>query len=215
MTQVWGPSFPIGGFWGSPDATAQDWWGQAPLGKSGVHRITRCPSLLGALREISLLTLPVFQGAAVSSERFSQSLPHRNVAELRGSPPPLRVSRAARAAGPCRSSASGHRASSSKYTRGQSWETGSLSRLFGSMETAAKCVSMGHAHCRTRLCGALPQPFNGVTPMLVSPEQALVMEQEVSTLLRKETIEVVPPLDKESGFYSRTSLFLGKGLRPS
>ncbi len=29
----------------------------------------------------------VFQGAAVSSERFSQSLPPRNVAELGGSPP--------------------------------------------------------------------------------------------------------------------------------
>ncbi len=94
-------------------------------------------------------------------------------------------------------------------------ETGSLSRLFGSMETAAKCVSMGHAHCRTRLCGALPQPFYGGTPMLVGPEQALVMEQEVSTLLREETIEVVPALDKESGFYSRTSLFRGKGSRPS
>ncbi len=51
--------------------------------------------------------------------------------------------------------------------------------------------------------------------MLVGPEQAGTMEQEVSTLLRKETIEVVPPLDKESGFYSRTSLFLGKGLRSS
>ncbi len=37
--------------------------------------------------EINLLTLPVFQGAAVSSERFSQSLPPRNVAELGGSPP--------------------------------------------------------------------------------------------------------------------------------
>ncbi len=51
--------------------------------------------------------------------------------------------------------------------------------------------------------------------MLVGPEQALVMEQEVSTLLREETIEVVPALDKESGFYSRTSLFRGKGSRPS
>ncbi len=166
-------------------------------------------------QEISLLTLPVFQGAAVSSERFSQSLPPRNVAELEGSPPLRGVSRAARSAVPCRSSAPGHRASRSKYTRDQSRETGSLSRLFGSMETAATCVSMGHAHCRTRLCGALPQPFYGVTPMLVGPEQALVMEQEVSTLLREETIEVVPALDKESGFYSRTSLFLGKGLRPS
>ncbi len=80
---------------------------------------------------------------------------------------PSGVSRAARSAVPCRSSAPGHRASRSKYTRDQSRETGSLSRLFGSMETAAKCVSMGHAHCRTRLCGALPQPFYGVTPMLV------------------------------------------------
>ncbi len=122
-------------------------------------------------------------------------------------------SRAARSAVPCRSSAPGHRASRSKYTRDQSRETGSLSRLFGSMKTAAKCVSMGHAHCRTRLCGALPQPFYGGTPMLVGPEQALVMEQEVSTLLREETIEVVRT--KESGFYSRTSLFRGKGLRPS
>ncbi len=62
--------------------------------------------------------------------------------------------------------------------------------------------------------GALSPPFNGVTPTLVGPKQPLVMQQEVSTLLRKEAIEVVPPLDKESGFYSRTSLFLGKGLRP-
>ncbi len=42
-------------------------------------------------QEISLLTLPVFQGAAVSSEslppRLFQSLPPRNVAELGGSPP--------------------------------------------------------------------------------------------------------------------------------
>ncbi len=128
---------------------------------------------------------------------------------------PSGVSRAARSAVPCRSSAPGHRASRSKYTRDQSRETGSLSRLFDSMETAAKCVSMGHAHCRSRLCGALPQPFYGVTPMLVGPVQALVMEQEVSTLLREETIEAVPALDKESGFYSRTSLFLGKWLRPS
>ncbi len=123
-------------------------------GPSGEERSTphytlpvspQCP------QEIRLLTLPVFQGAAVSSEHFSQSLPPGNIAELRGSLPLLGVSRAARAAVPCRSSASGHRASSSKYTRGQSWETGSLSRLFGSVETTAKCVSMGHAHCRTRL----------------------------------------------------------------
>ncbi len=42
-------------------------------------------------------------------------------------------------------------ASRSDYTRGQSQETGSLSKLFGSMETTAKCVSVGPAHCRERL----------------------------------------------------------------
>ncbi len=56
---------------------------------------------------------------------------------------PSGVPRAARSAIPCRSSAPGHRASRSKYTRDQSRETGSLSRLFGSMKTTAKCVSMG------------------------------------------------------------------------
>lgn len=38
---------------------------------------------------------------------------------------------------------------------------------------------------------------------LVGPEQALVMEQELGTLLRIEAIEVVPPLHRESRFYSR------------
>ncbi len=42
------------------------------------------------------------------------------------------------------------------------------------------------------------------------------MEQEVNTLLRKEAIEVVPPLDRESGFYSRYFIVPMKdgGLRP-
>ncbi len=31
---------------------AQGSWGPAPLGKSGVHRIIRCPSLLSALRRL-------------------------------------------------------------------------------------------------------------------------------------------------------------------
>ncbi len=44
--------------------------------------------------------------------------------------------------------------------------------------------------------------FNGVFPTLLGPEQALVMEQEVDTLLRKEAIKVVTPRDRESGFYS-------------
>ncbi len=181
-------------------------------GPSGEERSTphytvpvspQCP------QEISLLTLPVFQGAAVSSEHFSQSLPPGNVAELRGSPPLLGVSRAARAAVPCRSSASGMLAALST-------PEASLERLVSLVDYLAAWkllpnVSQWVMHTVEQgYRGALPPPFNGVTPMLVGPEQALVMEQEVSTLLSKEAIEVVPPLDKESGFYSHTSLFLGK-----
>ncbi len=57
--------------------------------------------------------------------------------------------------------------------------------------------------------GAPPPPFNGVIPTLVGPEQALVMEQEVDTLLR-------PPHERESGFYSRYFIVPKKdgGLRP-
>ncbi len=51
--------------------------------------------------------------------------------------------------------------------------------------------------------GSRPPLFNGAYPTLVVPEQALVMEQEVDILLRKEVIMVVPPCDRESGFYSR------------
>ncbi len=44
----------------------------------------------------------------------------------------------------CRSQAgSGHRFSCSNYTRDQSLETDSLSRLFSSRDTTAKCVSVG------------------------------------------------------------------------
>ncbi len=179
-------------------------------GPSGEERFTphytvpvspQCP------QEISLLTLPVFQGAAVSSERFSQSLPPRNVAGAGRLATPSGVPRAARSAVPCRSSAPGHRASRSKYTRDQSRETGSLSRLFGSVELLPN-VSQWVTH-------TVEQGYVALCRSLSTGEQALVMEQEVSTLLREETIEVVPALDKESGFYSRTSLFRGKGLRPS
>ncbi len=69
-----------------PDANGPGLLRAGPSGKERctLHHtvlISQCP------QEISLLTLPVFQGAAVSSERFSQSLPPRNVAELGGSPP--------------------------------------------------------------------------------------------------------------------------------
>ncbi len=64
---------------------------------------------------------------------------------------PSGVSRAASSAFSCRCAVPGYQTSRSDYTRGQSPETGSLSRLFGSVETTAKCVSVGPSHCRERL----------------------------------------------------------------
>ncbi len=58
---------------------------------------------------------------------------------------PSGVSRAARSAVPCRSSVPGHRASRSKYTRGQSQETGSLSKSSGGVGALAKRVLLGPA----------------------------------------------------------------------
>ncbi len=83
-------------------------------GPSGEERCTphhmvpvspQCP------QEIGLPTLPVFQGAAVSSERFSLSLPPRNVSELGGSPPLWGSLEQLD-----RLSPAGHRANRSKYT---------------------------------------------------------------------------------------------------
>ncbi len=56
---------------------------------------------------------------------------------------PSGVFRAARSAVSCHSPASGHRASHSKYTRGQYWETGSLSRSPGGVGAPAKRVKRG------------------------------------------------------------------------
>lgn len=53
--------------------------------------------------------------------------------------------------------------------------------------------------------------FNVVIAMLVGPEQALVMEKEVDALFGKEAIDVIPPLDRESGFYSCHFIFSGGG----
>ncbi len=58
---------------------------------------------------------------------------------------PSGVSRAARSAVPCWSSVPGHRASRSKYTRGQSQETGSLSKSPGGVGALAKRVLLGSA----------------------------------------------------------------------
>ncbi|KAL0169063.1 hypothetical protein M9458_037285, partial [Cirrhinus mrigala] len=63
--------------------------------------------------------------------------------------------------------------------------------------------------------GAPPPPFDkGLSHS--GPKQALVMEQEVETLLRKEAIEVVPSQDRESRFYSRYFIVpkMDGGLHP-
>ncbi len=119
--RICGPSFSLDNLrLERPDAYGP---GLLRAGPSGEERCTphhtvpvspQCP------QEISLPTLPVFQGAAVSSERFSQSLPPGKLSGAERLATPSGVSRAARSAVSCRSSASDHRASSSKYTRGQS-----------------------------------------------------------------------------------------------
>ncbi|KAI2655602.1 Transposon Ty3-G Gag-Pol polyprotein [Labeo rohita] len=137
-------------------------------------------------REISLPTLPVLQGTAVSREPIPQSSAwkHSGAGELAT---PTGVSTAA------------------NYLA--AWKL-----LANVSAWVLRTVERGY---RIQF-GALPPPFNGVFPTVVSPEQDLVMEQEVETLLRKEAIEVVPPQDRESGFYSRYFVVPKKdgGLRP-
>ncbi len=108
-----------------------------------------------------------------------------------------KVFRTARSAIPCRSSASGHRASSFKHTRGQSRETGSLSTFYGSVETSAKCISMGFAQSRERVQDSVRVSSASVQwgishsggPRAGSGNCSSGKEQ-VDTLMRKETTEV-------------------------
>ncbi len=116
-----------------PDANGPGLLRAAPLGKSGVHCITRCPSLLSAL-SANPASVPECSGLQRALLSVSST---QNFSRAGRLATPSGVSRAARSAVSCRSPASGHRASHSKYTKGQFWETGSLSRLFGSMETTA------------------------------------------------------------------------------
>ncbi|KAI2646656.1 DNA polymerase III subunit alpha [Labeo rohita] len=69
--------------------------------------------------EVSLLSLPVLQGTAASSELTSQISPPEDVAEPGCSPPPLWVSRTVSSAVSCRSAVTGLRASSAVNIRGQ------------------------------------------------------------------------------------------------
>ncbi len=140
--RICGPSLSLDSLWLKRPAAYGP--GLLRAGPSGEERHTpqytvpvspQCP------QEIGLPTLPEFHGAAVSSERFPQFLPPGNVAELRGSPPLwgslerlVRLSPA---------SVLFQDTSCSYYTRGQSRETGSLSRSPGGVGAPAKRVSFG------------------------------------------------------------------------
>ncbi|KAI2651801.1 Transposon Ty3-G Gag-Pol polyprotein [Labeo rohita] len=147
------------------------------------------------------------------------SLPPGNVAEL-GSSPPLRGSLQQLV----RPSPAGHPLQDTELAA-QTTPEASLERLAPLADYLAAWKLLPNVSAwvlRTVERGyriqfsAPPLPFNGVFPTVVSPEQGLVMEQEVETLLRKEAIEVVPPQDGESGFYSRYFIVPKKdgGLRP-
>ncbi len=169
--------------------------------------------------EIVLPTLPEFQGAAVSRECLSQFFPPGNVAELRASPrlqgSPEQLRRLFPAGPPCQGI----------DLAAPNTPEASLERLAPLLDCLAawkllpnvsrwvlQTVEKGY---RIQF-GAPPPPFKGLFLTCVNPEQALVLEQEVSSLLRKEAIEVVPPLDRQSGFYSWYFVVPKKdgGLRP-
>ncbi|KAI2657538.1 Transposon Ty3-G Gag-Pol polyprotein [Labeo rohita] len=192
--------------------TGRDRRGQPHLGGKRVAPQYSVSGSPPCPREIALPTLPVFQGAAVSSEHPPQFFPPGNVAGLGSSPPPRGVLPAGQPfqdtvpAAPLTPEAS-------------------LERLVPLVDHLAAWkllpnVSAWVLHTVERgyriQFGAPPPPFNWVSPTLVGPEQGLVMEQEVATLLRKEAIEVVPPHERESGFYSRYFIVPKKdgGLRP-
>ncbi len=149
-------------------------------------------------QKIVPLPLPplVLQGTAISSESFSQ-LPARNVDQ---------------------SSPAGYPFQGTELAV-QSIPEASLERLVPLVNFLAAWkllpnVSQWVLHTVERgyktQFGSRPPLFNGVFPNMVGPEQSLVMEQEVETLLRKEAIEV------ESRFYSRYFVVSKKdgGLRP-
>ncbi|KAL0192167.1 hypothetical protein M9458_010463, partial [Cirrhinus mrigala] len=138
----------------------------------------RCP------REISLPTLPVLRGAAVSSEPTPQSLLPGNVAEL-GSSPPLWGS-LEQLVWP---SPAGHLLQDTELAA-QTTPEASLERLVPLVYYLAAWKLLPNVSARVlrtvergcRQFGAPPPPFKGVFPTLVGPEQGLVMKQEVDTL---------------------------------
>ncbi|KAI2661423.1 Transposon Ty3-G Gag-Pol polyprotein [Labeo rohita] len=215
---ICGSCFSLGG----PRPSGPDGAGPLRVAPSGEFRGAPHYSVSGSPlcpREAVLPTLPVIQGAAASGELSPQSLPARDVPELGGSPP-LRGSQ-----GPLDQVLPAGQPLQDTGLATRVTPEASLERLVPLVDHLAAWkllpnVSAWVLHTVERgyriQFGASPPPFNGVFPTLVGPEQGLVMEQEVATLLRKEAIEVVPPQFRESGFYSRYFIVPKKdgGLRP-
>ncbi|KAI2646866.1 Transposon Ty3-G Gag-Pol polyprotein [Labeo rohita] len=205
-----------------PRLSGPDSSGPPRAAPSGGKRVAPQYSVSGSPlcpREIVLPILPVLQGAAVSSEHPPQFFPPGNVAGLGSSPPPRG------SLGPLVQVLPAGQPFQDTVPAAHITPEASLERLVPLVDHLAAWkllpnVSAWVLHTVERgyriQFGAPPPPFNGVSPTLVGPEQGLVMEQEVATLLRKEAIEVVPPLEREFGFYSRYFIVPKKdgGLRP-
>ncbi|KAI2648975.1 Transposon Ty3-G Gag-Pol polyprotein [Labeo rohita] len=205
-----------------PRPNGPDGSGPPGAAPSGGKRVAPQYSVSGSPlcpRETVLPTLPLFQGAAVSSEHPPQFFPPGNVAGLGSSPPPRG------SLGPLVQVLPAGQPFQDTVPAAHITPEASLERLVPLVDHLAAWkllpnVSAWVLHTVERgyriQFGAPPPPFNGVSPTLVGPEQGLVMEQEVATLLRKEAIEVVPPHEREFGFYSRYFIVPKKdgGLRP-
>ncbi|XP_048030341.1 uncharacterized protein LOC125257733 [Megalobrama amblycephala] len=189
---------------------------QPSRGKTDLRNVIIAKKAAGAI----LPTLPprVLQGAVVPSEQTPR-YPPGNVAALGCSPPLRRVSEQSVRSPPAGVPPQG------TVLAVQITPEASFERLVPLVEylTAWKLlpnisqwvlrtVEKGYAI----QFGSRPPRFAGVLPTVVGPEQALVMEQEVKTLLEKGAIEHVLPPDRESGFYSRYFIVPKKdgGLRP-
>ncbi|KAL0147124.1 hypothetical protein M9458_057648, partial [Cirrhinus mrigala] len=169
--------------------------------------------------EVSLLPLPRLQGAVAYGELTSQIFPPEDVAEPGRSPPPRgsleQLVRQSPAGPPLQVS---ELAVQSTPEASLEWLVPLVDyltawKLLPNVSAwVLRTVEKGHSI----QFGAPLLPFDEVFPTLVGPEQAPVMEQEVETLLRKEAIELVPPHERESGFYSRYFIVPKKdgGLRP-
>ncbi len=121
----------------------------APSGEERCAPHHTVPVSPQCLQEIGLPTLPlmVLQGRSGLQRALLSVSSTRKRSRTERLAAPSRVSRAARSDVPCWSSASGHRASSSKHIRGQSRETGSFSRSPGGVGSPAKHVSLGPEWC--------------------------------------------------------------------